>query len=38
MLTTNNCLLAGNPAISCLLQLETGGFASPPYDGFALAL
>jgi hypothetical protein len=31
-------LLAGNPAISCLLQLETGGFASPPYGGFALAL
>jgi putative hydrolase of the HAD superfamily len=34
----SHCWVAGNPAISRLLQLETGGFASPPYDGFALAL
>jgi len=34
----SHCWVAGNPAISSLLQLETGGFASPPYDGFALAL
>src|SRR3569833_2990610 len=32
---TTNMMFAGNPAISCLLQLETGGFASPPCDGFA---
>jgi hypothetical protein len=31
-------LFAGNPAISsAVLRLETGGFASPPYGGFALA-
>jgi hypothetical protein len=29
--------LAGNPAISSLVRLETGGFASPPCGGFALA-
>ena len=34
----NHRWVAGNPAISNLLQLETGGFASPPYGGFALAL
>jgi hypothetical protein len=33
-----HCWVAGSPAISRLLQLETGGFASPPYGGFALAL
>jgi hypothetical protein len=33
-----HCWVAGNPAISGLLQLETGGFASPPCGGFALAL
>ena len=31
-------LLAGNPAISCPIGSETGGFASPPCDGFALTL
>jgi hypothetical protein len=32
------CSLAGNPAISITVALasETGGFASPSYDGFAL--
>jgi hypothetical protein len=31
-------VVTGNPAISSLLELETGGFASPSHDGFALAL
>src|ERR1700685_3963675 len=31
-------LFAGNPAISMSLSdLKTGGFASPPYGGFALS-
>ena len=31
-------LFAGNPAILRSREHRTGGFASPPYDGFALAL
>jgi hypothetical protein len=31
-------VVTGNPAISRSLELETGGFASPSHDGFALAL
>ena len=31
-------VVTGNPAISCSWELETGGFASPSHDGFALAL
>ena len=37
-MTAIHCWFAGNPAISNLLRPETGGFASPPCGGFALAL